>query len=90
MMQQKETPSAVPLAPQDLELLQRFLSAWCDENGVDAGTDSASDIAAALIDWYLFKVDDRNLLKLSLDDQGPAATPQLQRLVGKLDDIEGE
>lgn len=86
MLQQNGTPSPVPLAPDDLELLQRFLEAWCEENGVDSAADSAADVAAALIDWYLFKVDDRSLLKLALDES-LTATPQLQRLVGKLDEV---
>lgn len=86
MLQQNGTSSPVPLAPDDLELLQRFLEAWCQENGVDSSADSAADIAAALIDWYLFKVDDRSQLKLALDES-LTATPQLQRLVGKLDEM---
>ncbi len=84
MLQQNLFPSTVPLAPDDLKLLQRFLEAWCEENGVDMTAGSAADIASALIDWYQFKVHDRSILKFEPEATDPASD-RLQQLVRQLD-----
>ncbi|CAD7046097.1 hypothetical protein REJC140_04046 [Pseudorhizobium endolithicum] len=84
MLQQNPFPSTVPLAPDDLKLLQKFLQAWCEENGVDATAESAADVASALIDWYQFKVHDRSILKLEPEEVEPV-TDRLQQLVRQLD-----
>ncbi|MDQ1195373.1 hypothetical protein [Agrobacterium sp. SORGH_AS 787] len=44
--------STVPLSSDDLEEVNRFLNAWCEENGVDKSDGRAQEVASALIDWY--------------------------------------
>jgi hypothetical protein len=63
MPQTSSSSAAVVLGADDLELLQRFLDAWCEENGVDTRSEKAADIASALFDWYQFELGDRNNLK---------------------------
>ncbi len=83
MLERYATASAVPLGPDDLELLQRFLEAWCEENNVDVTDESAADVASALIDWYRFDVGDRNLLKPRPD--GSPESAKLRQLLRQLD-----
>ena len=52
MLKQADTSSKIPLAPDDLEVLEKFLKAWCEENGADRSDEAAKDVASALIDWY--------------------------------------
>ena len=66
-------------------MLQRFLEAWCEENGVDIRDDSAADVAAALIDWYRFDLGDRNLLKPE-PPEVPPEPKNLRRLLRQLGD----
>jgi hypothetical protein len=71
MLQQEDAmSSAVVLGSEDLEVLQRFLEAWCEENNVDAHSEKAADVASALFNWYQFELGDRNLMK----------TPPLERM----------
>ena len=86
MLQRYAKQSAVPLGPDDLELLQRFLEAWCDENAVDLTDESAADVASALIDWYQFDLKDRNLLKSEPSDLPPKHS-RIQRLLRRLDEV---
>ena len=44
--------STVPLSSDDLEEVNRFLNAWCEENGVEKTDGRAQEVASALIDWY--------------------------------------
>ncbi|KAA3515347.1 hypothetical protein [Agrobacterium rosae] len=41
-----------PLSSDDLEEIDRFHTAWCEENGVDKTDVKAVEIASALISWY--------------------------------------
>ncbi|WP_117191064.1 hypothetical protein [Rhizobium terrae] len=83
MLQPNAAPAAVMLGSDDLELLQRFLRAWCDENDVDIRNEAAADIASALIHWYLFDLADRNRLKLGPRDAMPESQ-HLQHLLRQL------
>ncbi|HEX5934330.1 MAG TPA: hypothetical protein VFY63_09220 [Pseudorhizobium sp.] len=55
--------SGVALGSDDLELLQRFLDAWCEEHRVDASDEQAAEVASALFDWYMSENANRALLK---------------------------
>jgi hypothetical protein len=63
MLHRNSTRSEVTLKSDDLELLQRFLEAWCEEHHVDLRDDRAAEVASALIDWYRSGMTDRDLLK---------------------------
>jgi hypothetical protein len=86
MHQQHTQSSDVALAPDDLELLEKFLEAWCSENSVDVADKSAADIAAALIDWYRTTLSDRHLMKaeppVSLRE-----APEIDILMRQLDEV---
>jgi hypothetical protein len=86
MLQEQEYPSTAPLAPDDLDLLQRFLEAWCDENEVDITDQAAADVASALIGWYQSEVSDRNLLKPEPLRLLPDS-PKLQMLLRQLKEM---
>jgi hypothetical protein len=85
MLERNPFPSTAPLGPDDLELLRKFLEAWCDENSVDVANPAAADVASALIDWYQSELGDRTLLK-----SGPSRvvpdSPKLQQLLRQLND----
>ena len=53
-MLQDNTSSTMVLASDDLELLQKFLEAWCEENDVDPNSEQAQFIASGLFNWYQF------------------------------------
>ncbi len=55
--------SQLPLESDDLDLLHRFLEAWCAENNADIHSDEAHDVAAGLIAWYQSGVTDRVQLR---------------------------
>ncbi|MGF9692833.1 hypothetical protein AAIH46_08445 [Rhizobium sp. 0TCS1.26] len=44
--------SSKVLSSEDLEEIERFHSAWCEENGVEKSDERALEVASALIDWY--------------------------------------
>jgi len=75
--------SNIVLGSDDLELLQRFLEAWCEENDVGPESQEAQAIAAGLMNWYQFELGDRNNLK-----PGPATplpeSEELETLLRKL------
>lgn len=75
--------SNIVLGSDDLELLQRFLEAWCEENDVGPESQEAQAIAAGLMNWYQFELGDRNNLK-----PGPATplpvSEELEILLRKL------
>jgi len=56
--------STVPLSSDDLEEVNRFLNAWCEENGVDKSDGRAQEVASALIDWYATSPSYRQKSKL--------------------------
>jgi len=51
MNTQSPSYSTVPLSSDDLEEVNRFLNAWCEENGVDKTDGRAQEVASALIEW---------------------------------------
>ncbi|MDQ0322589.1 hypothetical protein QO002_004795 [Pararhizobium capsulatum DSM 1112] len=55
--------SDLPLEADDLHLLQRFLEAWCAENGADIRSEEANQVAVGLISWYQSGVSDRTQLR---------------------------
>jgi hypothetical protein len=73
MFQQSETPSKAPLSPDDLEVLEKFLDAWCEENGVDRSDAAAKDIASALIAWYQEDPKYRSRIQLEKSDELPVS-----------------
>ncbi|TWF54210.1 hypothetical protein FHW37_10373 [Neorhizobium alkalisoli] len=85
MHQQQIMSSDVALTPDDLELLEKFLEAWCVENSVDMADNSAADIAAALIDWYQHALNDRNLMK-GEPPELPREAPEIDILLRQLSD----
>ena len=62
-MTQHVPPHTVALAPDDLDLLQKFLDAWCEEHDVAPTDREAVDVASALINWYQSPDSNRELLK---------------------------
>lgn len=83
MIQQGEAPAQPPLAPDDLELLEKFLVAWCEENGVDRRDEAAADVASALIDWYRLDPKFGKRLKPTPDEDLPKS-PEIQILLQKM------
>lgn len=77
--------SDIVLAPDDLELLEKFLEAWCAENSVDVADKSAADIASALIDWYQHALNDRNLMKAE-PPKPLREAPEIDILLRQLDE----
>ena len=63
--------STVPLSSEDLEEIDRFLKAWCEENGVDRNNERAQEVASALIDWYSTSPSYRQKSKLEHAPQVP-------------------
>jgi hypothetical protein len=86
MLHRNEFPSTVPLKSDDLELLQRFLEAWCEENHVDMTNEAAVNVASALIEWYQFELSDRNMLKPQPSKNLPDS-PRLQLLLQQLKEV---
>ncbi len=83
MSQELESPSQAPLAPDDLELLERFLVAWCEENGVDRTDQAAADVASALIGWYRLDPKFGNRLKPG-PDEDMSDSPQIRILLRQM------
>jgi hypothetical protein len=75
--------SNIVLGSDDLELLQRFLEAWCEENGVGPDSEQAQAIAAGLVNWYQFELGDRNLIKSEPPQYLPESS-ELKRLMRQL------
>lgn len=83
MLQQSETPAKASLSPDDLELLERFLLAWCEENGVDRTDAAALEIASSLIDW--FRLDQKARSRIQIEQQDDlAASPQIEHLLRQI------
>ncbi|MGF9562050.1 hypothetical protein [Neorhizobium sp. JUb45] len=68
--------SSTVLSSDDLEEIDRFHTAWCEENGVDKTDAEALDVASGLIDWYASDTKYRSRTKL---DQAPAL-PESERI----------
>ncbi len=75
--------SNIVLGSDDLELLQRFLEAWCEENGVGPESEEAQAIASGLMNWYQFELADRTNLKSGPPTPLPESE-ELETLLRKL------
>jgi len=73
MFQQPDTSKKAPLSPDDLEVLDKFLEAWCEENGVDRTDSAAQDVASSLIAWYQEDQKYRSRVQLKSPDEMPIA-----------------
>ncbi len=74
----------VPLSSDDLEEIDRFLNAWCEENGVRRTDERAAQVASALIDWYMTSPSYRQKIKLS-DTPDMPPSDNIEALLGKLE-----
>ena len=59
-------PAEQFLDPEDLELLQTFLDAWCIENSVELADPAARQTATGLIDWYQHGLRDKTQFKATI------------------------
>ena len=71
------------LSSEDLEEIDRFHTAWCEENGVEKTDAKALDVASGLIDWYASDTKYRARAKL---DHAPALpeSEQIKSLLMKI------
>ena len=83
MLPQPHPPAIAALSPDDLELLEKFLLAWCEENGVDRSDEAAVDIASSLIDWFRLDSKARSRIQLSQRDDLPAS-PEIELLLRQI------
>ncbi|MFN7026904.1 MAG: hypothetical protein ACK4QP_20780 [Pseudorhizobium sp.] len=83
MLHENSSRSEVTLKSDDLNLLQRFLEAWCEEHHVDLKDDRAAEVASALIDWYRSGMTDRDMLK-SNPPLLPSKPDTIQHLLRRL------
>jgi hypothetical protein len=83
-MLEEQVSSKVVLGSDDLELLQKFLEAWCEENGVDPQSDRAQSIASGLFNWYQFQLGDR----VNLKPEPSEPLPESMKLNGLLRQLE--
>lgn len=74
------------LGSDDLELLQRFLDAWCEENGVEPESDRAQAIASGLFNWYEFELRDPDHLKMDPPEPLPESD-EIRKLMRQLADV---
>ncbi|WP_421578727.1 hypothetical protein [Shinella sp. M31] len=80
MSDQLEATSKAPLSPGDLEMLEKILAAWCEENGAARSSIEAQNIAAALISWYEQDANSRSLVPLENTDAEPLS-PEIELLL---------
>lgn len=73
MFEQSDMPSKAPLSPDDLEVLDKFLDAWCEENGVARTDAAAKDVASSLIAWYQEDPKYRSRIQLEKSEDMPIA-----------------
>ncbi len=52
------------LSSDDLEEIDRFHTAWCEENNIGKTDERAAEVASALIDWYSTSPSYRQRTKL--------------------------
>ncbi|WEZ83462.1 hypothetical protein P6U16_00860 [Rhizobium sp. 32-5/1] len=64
-------PSQTALETTDLDMLRRFLEAWCEENHVDIAGEEASEVAVGLIAWYQSDLTDRTAFRTAFDTNLP-------------------
>lgn len=83
MFQQSDTPSKASLSPEDLGVLDKFLDAWCEENGVARTDAAAKDVASSLIAWYQEDPRYRSRVHLEQSDDLPI-TPDILALLKQI------
>lgn len=72
--------SVHPLSSDDLEEIDRFLVAWCEENNVEKTSSRALEVASALIDWYSSNFNYKRSAKLD----SPPVSPASEKIDGLL------
>jgi hypothetical protein len=82
-MLQDNISSTIVLGSDDLELLQKFLEAWCEENDVDPDSEQAQFIASGLFNWYQFELGDRAVMKTQPSEPLPESS-ELRQLMRQL------
>jgi len=75
--------SQTALVSSDLDMLRRFLEAWCEENRVDIAGEEASQVAAGLIAWYQSDLKDPAGLRTVFETSLPLPS-ELDSLLGRL------
>jgi hypothetical protein len=75
--------SQTALETSDLDMLRRFLEAWCEENDVDIAGEQASEVAAGLIAWYQSDLTDRAAFRTAFETSQPLPR-ELDSLLGRL------
>jgi len=83
MLENAWTPSKELLSPGDLEVLETFLAAWCEENRVHRNDAAAEDIASALIHWYQRDPRSRSRVHLKSMDELPLS-PEIETLLRQI------
>ena len=71
------------LSSQDLEEIDRFHTAWCEENNVSKTDERAVEVASALIDWYVKSPSYRQRAKLD----NPPDVPVSQEIEALMKDL---
>ncbi|XUY29615.1 hypothetical protein RMR21_021715 [Agrobacterium sp. rho-8.1] len=71
------------LSSVDLEEINRFHTAWCEENNVEKSDPRAIEVAAALIDWYSTSPAYRQSAKLDHPPEVPSSQ-QIDTLLERL------
>lgn len=72
------------LSSHDLHEIDRFHTAWCEENHVSKTDERAVEVASALIDWYVKSPSYRQRAKLD----HPPDVPVSQEIETLLQDLE--
>jgi hypothetical protein len=83
MSDQSEATSKAALSPGNLEMLERILVAWCEENGAARSSLAAESIASALIAWYEQDANARNRAQLENTDLEPLS-PEIELLLRQI------
>ncbi len=71
------------LEPSDLDMLRRFLEAWCEENHVSIAGEEARQVAVGLIAWYQSDLTDRSEFRKAFETSLPLPR-ELNTLLGRL------
>ncbi|WP_284778191.1 hypothetical protein [Agrobacterium sp. lyk4-40-TYG-31] len=79
--------AALPvLSSDDLEEIDRFHTAWCEENNIEKTDDRATEVASALIDWYSTSPSYRQRTKLDHPPELPVSET-IETLLERLDRV---
>lgn len=83
MSDQPTATSKAALSPGDLEMLERILRAWCEENGAARDSLAAESIASALVAWYEQDAIARIRSQPENSDAEPLS-PEIERLLRQI------